>query len=620
MVRPLRGRTRSPAERLTHLFPAIRICRLATDKCIAFGGASVLESWGRIICSFWRKLEFWRPLIYTHVGKVGRLGRSVGLFDLVVWEPIDLNQPHVRMFTRNRLFVIARLVAVSLCTLALPRAIQAGDRPNIVLIYGDDVGYADVSVNVEDHGDESLPRILTPNIDKLAGEGLNFTDAHSPASTCTPSRYSLLTGVHAFRSGVAIAPPNAPSLIRTDMLTLPAMLKRAGYRTGIVGKWHLGIGEKGQGPDWNGALKPGPLELGFDSSYILPTTNDRVPCVYVDGHYVENYDPDDPIYVGDTLAEVQVSGSTQYPDARELNPNERFYKSVVNGIGRIGYMSGGKAALWDDYTSTDVFVGKAIEFIEANKEAPFFLFYSAQDIHIPNAPNERFQGKTNLGARGDAMVQLDWAVGEIVKSLEQHGLRENTILVFTSDNGPTHHSDTYSQTEKVAVYSPHAGDGHDASGKWRGGKYEIYEGATRVPLMISWPNRIEPGATDALVNQIDFIASFASLVGVDLSEGEARDSRNTLDAFIGTDSHGLVNMIEEGRSVALRYRNWKYIPASTNKRHRGFWPEEECLFDLRKDPGEQENVISQFPELAAELAARLEKVRNARSVRALNLN
>ncbi|MBK1880055.1 sulfatase-like hydrolase/transferase [Pelagicoccus mobilis] len=522
------------------------------------------------------------------------------------------------MFSPIRLAHLALSIVISLYTAALSSASQGDERPNIVIIYGDDVGFADVSVNVEDGGNTSLPRILTPNLDKVAGEGLNFTDAHSSAATCTPSRYSLLTGVHAFRKGVAIAPPNAPSLITTDMLTLPAMLKRAGYRTGIVGKWHLGIGEKGVGPDWNGALKPGPLELGFDSAYILPTTNDRVPCVYVDGHYVENYDPEDPIYVGDTLEEVQMPGSTQYPNARELNPKEKFYKSVVNGIGRIGYMSGGKAALWDDYTSTDVFVGKAIDFIEESKDKPFFLFYSAQDIHIPNAPNERFQGQTNLGARGDAMVQLDWAVGEIVNSLEQYGLRENTILVFTSDNGPTHHADAYSQTEIISLYSPHAGDGHDASGKWRGGKYEIYEGATRVPLMISWPKRVDPATTDALVNQIDFIASFSRLLRIDLAEDEAQDSRDTLDAFLGKDLKGLEYTIEEGRGIALRFGDWKYIPAKKIRGQTGFWPEEESLFDLSKDPGEQVNVIAQYPELAGELASHLEKIRKSKGVRELD--
>ncbi|MDQ8180305.1 arylsulfatase [Pelagicoccus sp. SDUM812005] len=523
------------------------------------------------------------------------------------------------MLCQNSHFFSIRFIACSIFAIAFAISVRGAERPNIVIIYGDDVGFADVSVNVDDQGDASLPRIETPNLDKLAGEGLNFTDAHCSASTCTPSRYSLLTGVHAFRKGVSIAPPNAPSLITTDMLTLPAMLKRADYRTGLVGKWHLGLGEEGVGPDWNGMLKPGPLELGFDSAYILPTTNDRVPCVYVDGHYVENLDLNDPIYVGDTLAEVEKPGSTQYPDARALNPEEKFYKSIVNEIGRIGYMSGGKVALWDDYTSTEVFVGKALDFIDENKGEPFFLLYSAQDIHIPNAPNERFQGKTTLGDRGDAMVQLDWAVGEIVESLERNGLRENTILIFTSDNGPTHHADTYPQTDIISLYSPHAGNGHDASGKWRGGKYEIYEGGTRVPLMIRWPGRIEASTTDAMVNQIDFLASFARLLGVDLEDHEAGDSRDTLNAFLGEDSKGLTYMLEEARGLALRFNDWKYIPTIGMKGNKGFWPEEESLFNLSEDPGEQVNVISQFPEIGGEMATRLNEIRKSKSVRSLDI-
>ncbi|CAA6690689.1 MULTISPECIES: arylsulfatase [unclassified Lentimonas] len=481
-------------------------------------------------------------------------------------------------------------------------------RPNVVLIYGDDVGYADVGVN-------GATQIDTPNIDQLAAGGLNFTDGHSSASTCTPSRYSLLTGVQAFRHNVRIAPPNEPLLIDPDAMTLPRLFKQAGYSTGIVGKWHLGLGDKDTGPNWNGALKPGPLELGFDSAFLLPTTNDRVPCVYVDGHHVVNLDPNDPIYVGDTLADVQIAGSTQYPDARK-DSNEVFYKSIVNGIGRIGYMSGGQSALWDDYTSTDVFVGKACEFITEHRDQPFFLIYSAQDIHIPNAPNQRFKGATKLGSRGDAMVQLDWAVGAILEELERYGLSENTIVIFTSDNGPTHHDDSYPSTEKVELYSPKSGNGHDASGPWRGGKYEIYEGSTRVPLVIRWPAQIQAGTSQATVNQIDFMASFANFLNVELSADEGRDSRDALAALLGEDATGSELLIEEGRGVALRMGDWKFIPAMAPKYARGFWPLEDCLYDLSKDVGEQNNLILQYPEKAQSMSLRLKELKSSKSIRA----
>ncbi|MGJ8642089.1 MAG: sulfatase family protein [Luteolibacter sp.] len=494
------------------------------------------------------------------------------------------------------------LVAALSCVTGIAAA-----KPNVVIIYADDVGFADVGVN----GGEAIP---TPNIDALAKAGLNFTDGHSSASTCTPSRFSLLTGVHAYRKNVNIAAPNEPLLIDPDSLTLADLFKKEGYKTGIIGKWHLGLGTKEDGPDWNGELKPGPLELGFDSAFLLPTTNDRVPCVYVDGHSVIGLDPADPIYVGDKLAEVQKQGSTQYPDAR-ANPKALFYESIVNGIGRHGYMSGGKAALWDDYTMADVFVGQAKKFVAENKDEPFFLFFSSQDIHIPNAPNERFKGKTKLWARGDAMVQFDWAVGEILAALEEHGLTENTLVIFSSDNGPTHHDDEYESTKEVSMYSPNTRNGHDASGKWRGGKYEIYEGGTRVPLIIRWPEKVEPGTSAALVNQIDFLASFAELLGVELAPDEARDSRNMLPAFLGEDRKGLEFMLEESRGVALREGDWKYIPVKTEKWAPGFAPKVDSLFNLADDPGEQKNVISEYPERAAQMAERLKKAKASQGVR-----
>ena len=484
---------------------------------------------------------------------------------------------------------------------------EVASRPNVVLIYGDDVGYADIGVN----GATGIP---TPNIDALAESALNFTDAHCTASTCTPSRFSLLSGVHAFRHGVAIARPDEPLLIAPESMTVARAFKQAGYRTGIVGKWHLGLGDEGSGPDWNGLLKPGPLELGFDSAFIMPTTNDRVPCIYVEGHRVVNLDPADPLHVGNKVSDVDIPGSTPYPDARKQGHPEVFYQSIINGIGRIGYMSGGKAALWDDYTMANVFVDKARAFIETNRDAPFFLFFSSQDIHIPNAPHERFQGKSELGKRGDAMVQLDWAVGAILDELEKHGLARDTIVIFTSDNGPTHHDDSIESTKQVARFSPNQGNGHDASGKWRGGKYEIYEGGTRVPLIIRWPSKIKAGTSSALVSQIDLLASFSSLLGVELGPDDACDSRDTLAAFFGEDREGLPFILEEARCVALRAGDWKYIPGRESGRAMGFGPMEDSLFNLATDPGEQRNLIAQHPEKAAAMANQLQALIDSKGI------
>ncbi len=491
----------------------------------------------------------------------------------------------------------------------------AEQKPNVVIIYGDDVGLGDVGV----YGSELIP---TPNIDRLASEGLRFTDGHCAAATCTPSRFSLLTGVHGFRHGVSILPPNAPLSIPTDILTLPKLFKQAGYHTGVVGKWHLGIGAKDVPTDWNGEVKPGPLEIGFDFSFLLPSTNDRVPCVYLDGHRVVNLDPADPLFVS-KKGPPDAPGSTAYPNGKVNREAMTYYQSthghdhsVINGIGRIGYMAGGKSALWDDETMADEFVKQAKKYIATNRDRPFFLYFASQDIHVPRAPHPRFQGRTSLGFRGDAMVQFDGSTGEIMKALEENGLTKNTLVIFSSDNGPVY-DDGYDDGTTVKPSSEEVDRGHDGSGPFRGGKYQIYEGGTRVPFIVRWPARIKPGVSDALVNQIDFIASFAELLQLDLPDTEALDSRNMLAALLGDDAVGLPFMIEEaGKNRALRRDDWKYVAPSQPKRKaakKQLAPAE--LYNLADDPGESNNVIDLHPEKAAALATALTEMMEAEGLR-----
>ncbi|MFT7676146.1 MAG: arylsulfatase A [Planctomycetota bacterium] len=466
-------------------------------------------------------------------------------------------------------------------------------RPNVVLIYGDDVGYGDVGA----YGSKLIP---TPNIDALAKQGLRFTDGHCSAATCSPSRFSMLTGIHGFRHGVRVLPPNAPLTIPVDALTLPDVFKAAGYQTAVVGKWHLGLGAKGTPVDWNGAVQPGPLELGFDYSFLLPSTNDRVPCVYLDGHEVVGLDASDPLFVGKRPEGVEC---TTYPDGK-ANPEAMTYyrsshghnNSVINGIGRIGKMHGGSHALWDDETMADVFVERSVKWIEErDKDTPFFLFFSSQDIHVPRAPHPRFQGKTGLGYRGDAMVALDWAVGAITAALEEQGLADDTIVIFTSDNGPVY-DDGYEDGTVVQTSTKEVDQGHDGSGPYRGGKYQIYEGGTRVPFIVRWPGHIEAGVSDALVNQIDFLASFAQMFELPLKESDAIDSRNMLPAFLGHDPSGLPFMIEEARGRAVRSGPWKLI--RQKKRVE--------LYDLVSDEGEQVDVSADHPARVEELGALLD--------------
>ena len=504
----------------------------------------------------------------------------------------------------RRQFLLTALGAMAAPRLARAQGADAARQPNVVLIYGDDVGYGDVGA----YGARLIP---TPNLDRMAAEGLRFTDAHCAAATCTPSRYSLLTGEMAFRKkGTGILPGDANMVIAPDQFTLADGFRQAGYRTGVVGKWHLGLGN---GPiDWNGVVRPGPQDLGFDFSFLMPATNDRVPCVYLENGRVVNLDPGDPISVsyGKPLAD-DMPGSA-YPDGKQ-NPEAMTYypsthghnNSVINGIGRIGYMKGGKQALWDDETMADVFVEKARAFIKENREQPFFLHFCPQDIHVPRTPHPRFRGKSQLTYRGDAMAQLDWTVGQVLDALQEWGLDDNTLVIFTSDNGPVY-DDGYQDGTTVHTFTAETDRGHDASGVYRGGKSQIYEGGTRVPLIIRWPGAIQPGVSEALVTQVDFLASFARLLKCDLPAGAAPDSRDTLDAFLGKDPKGSDVILEQADRLAIRRGPWKYIEGAAREKNGDRGP---ALYNIADDISEQNNLIAAHPDTASELAGLLEKHR-----------
>lgn len=496
--------------------------------------------------------------------------------------------------TRNlSLFFIALrlkiILSVSITTVAAAK-------PNVVIIYGDDVGYGDV-------GAYGATRIPTPNIDRLAAEGLRFTDAHCAASTCTPSRYSLLTGELPFRKeGTGIAHGLSQMIISPDQFTLADVFMNSGYETAVIGKWHLGLDD--EKIDWNTTIEPGPEALGFDHHFIIPATNDRLPAVYLDSGRVANLSPDDPITVTRGRLIPESVPGTAYPDAR-LDPDSiTAYKgdaahsgTVINGIGRIGHMKGGKSALFKDEDIADDLVRKAGEFIATHREKPFFLFFSASDIHAPRWPHQRFRGKSRHGLRGDAMVSFDWSTGEILGFLEKHGLGENTIVILSSDNGPIYIDGGYLDgTEAPVPGSPDPG--HQASGIYRGGKYQLYEGGTRVPLIVRWPGKVEPGVSNALVTQTDFLASFAAHLGQEIPSGQARDSRDFFKTLTGENPDGAEVIIECAfDKTAIRKKQWKFIP------------EPPQLYDLAADPGETANLIKHFPDKSKELKALLETYR-----------
>jgi arylsulfatase A-like enzyme len=288
----------------------------------------------------------------------------------------------------------------------------AQTRPNIVIIYTDDLGFGDISAN-------GAKKIKTPNIDRIAKEGLRFTNAYATSATCTPSRFSLLTGKYAWRkSGTNVAPGDAALIIPTDVETMPAMLQKAGYRTAVVGKWHLGLGPAG-GPNWNADIKPGPLEIGFNYSFIMPATGDRVPCVYLEKHRIVDLDPSDPIRVSYKEKIGNEPTGKENPELLKMNYSHGHDATIINGVSRIGWMTGGKKARWIDEDMADVFTNRAINFLDENAKNPFFLYFATHDIHVPRVPHSRFVGKSGMGARGDAILQLDWSVGEILKTLDR---------------------------------------------------------------------------------------------------------------------------------------------------------------------------------------------------------
>jgi arylsulfatase A-like enzyme len=474
--------------------------------------------------------------------------------------------------------------------------------PNIVFIYADDLGYGDVSAY-------GATAIGTPNIDALAAEGLRFTDAHSPAATCTPSRYALLTGEYAWRrKGTGILPGNAALIIEPGRTTLPSVLHSAGYATGVVGKWHLGLGSADL--DWNGDISPGPLDIGFDYSFLIPATGDRVPCVFVENRRVVGLDPADPIQVRyGTPVGTDPTGKAN-PELLKMHPSVGHDQTIVNGISRIGYMNGGKAARWIDEDIADTITGKAVSFIERHKDRPFFLYLATHDIHVPRVPHARFAGKSTMGPRGDVILQFDWTVGEIARTLDRLKLADHTLIIVTSDNGPV--VDDGYRDQAVEKLGPHT-----PSGPWRGGKYSAFEAGTRVPLIVRWPSRVKPGTSDALMSQIDLLASFASLTGQTLPPGAAPDSQNTLKALLGEAPTGRAFVVEQAGALSLLVGNWKYIePRDGQAIERGTNIElgnspEPQLYDRAKDAGERTNLAAQFPDTVKELAARLAAIRAA---------
>ncbi|MDF1739067.1 MAG: arylsulfatase [Verrucomicrobiales bacterium] len=489
--------------------------------------------------------------------------------------------------------------------------------PNVVLIFADDLGYGDL-------GCYGATKVKTPNIDKLAAEGRRFTDAHSASAVCTPSRYGLMTGEYPFRAagGRGLwgpAPITSPLLIDTGTETIADVFKSSGYETAAFGKWHLGFGEGSN--DWQEPLRPGPQDLGFDYYFGMPVVNSAPPYVYVENDRIVGSDPEDPlVYLG-----RNAKGTTPItpipPEAAQRSANQ---------------FSGGVKAhkLFNDFEVGTTLAGKATDWIKARGEAPFFLYFATTNVHHPFTPAERFQGSSEAGPYGDFVHELDWIVGEVMKSLEEKGVADNTLVIITSDNGGMFNHGGRRAAEL----------GHKINGDLLGSKFGIWEGGHRVPFIAWWPEKIEAGTvSDQLINSVDLKASFAALTDQVLSPDEQKDSINMLPALTGDPEKplrtGMFMTPHKPSHMSLRQGKWMFIPAQSDGGFTGSKPNQHAwggaavaklvgtpnsdiengkiksgaapaqLYDLEADVNQTTNLYYEHPEVTQKMSAAIRKAK-----------
>ena len=473
-------------------------------------------------------------------------------------------------------------------------------KPNIIIINLDDLGVGDVSAYKKGS-------LNTPNIDFLANNGVRFNKGYATSATCTPSRYALLTGLYPWKNSQAkILPGDAPLIIDTSLTTLPKVLKKANYTTAVVGKWHLGLGNGTI--YWNKKISFAPSDVGFDYSFIMAATTDRVPTVYIENNKVVGLEEKDPLFVSYQQNFDNEPTAITHPQLMtKMKWHHGHNQSVHNGIPRIGFMKGGKNALWIDEDMNDIFLQKGLDFIQSSQDKPFFLYFALHQPHVPRVPHPRFVGKSGMGPRGDAILEADWCVGELFKKLKELKILENTLIVFTSDNGPVLNDGYYDDAvEKVGNHTPFA--------DLRGGKYSLYEAGTRVPFITYWKGVIKPGVSNAMVCQLDFTASFAHLLGLTLPAG---DGENHLNVLLGKSKKGRRElMIEATGRLAYKYDDYVYIPpykgssiVETVQIENGNASEDQ-LFNLKKDIGQKVNLVKNMESKLAFMKSKMALLKN----------
>lgn len=506
----------------------------------------------------------------------------------------------------NKILLTVPLLVPVACTRENPRNSDTS-RPNVIIIYADDLGYGDLPAYGGLHTE-------TPNVERLVQRGVRFTNAHASAATSTPSRYGMLTGEYAWRRpDTDVAPGNAGMIIRPEQFTMADMFRSRGYATCAIGKWHLGLGDKAGTQDWNAPLAAAPADIGFDYSYIMAATSDRVPCVFIENGMVVSHDPEAPIYVSyERNFEGEPTGRDNPELLYNMRPSHGHDMSIVNGISRIGYMKGGGRALWKDEGIADSIALHAVRFIDENADRPFFMYVATNDVHVPRFPHERFRGRSIMGLRGDAVLSFDWTVGQIMDALEARGIADNTLIILSSDNGPVL-DDGYDDRAEELV------NGHSPTGHLRGGKYSAFEGGTMVPAIVSWPARVKQGAeSDVLMSQIDWLASLASLVGAVLPADAACDSYDRLGNLLGEDDSDRpwVLSMASNRAVTLRTRDWKYIEPSQGgpmvswgpKIETGYLPTPQ-LYRMYTSAEEYDNAADANPDVVTQMEQLMQRIR-----------
>ena len=487
--------------------------------------------------------------------------------------------------------------------------------PNVVLIFADDLGYGDL-------GCYGATKVQTPNIDRLAKEGRRFTDAHSVSAVCTPSRYALLTGQYPVRGtgprgkkGIwGPSPVTSRLLVDAEKTTIADVFKNKGYDTAVFGKWHLGFGKEKN--TWQEPLRPGPNDLGFDYYFGMPVVNSAPPYVFVENDRVVGSDPNDPLVHLGRNAKGVTPITPIPPEAAQRSPNQ---------------FGGAKKAheLFNDYQVGTTLAKKSVEWINERKGKPFFLYMATTNIHHPFTPAKRFQGTSQCGLYGDFVHELDWIVGELLSCLEENGLTDNTLVIFTSDNGGM-----FNFGGQAAFKA-----GHRQNGDLLGFKFGVWEGGHRVPMIVRWPGKVKAGTTsNQLIGNVDMLATFAALTGQNLDTTEKIDSVNVLPAFVDDPSKPIRDHLllapHKGTHLSVRKGKWMYIPARGSGGFGGKTPSSHTfagppaatfvgsvnsdikdgkirkdapmaqLYDLEADVNETKNVIREHPEVVKELSTR----------------